>query len=258
MDQLIGKVLHDRYQLRSRLGDRFRRRTFLACDSQVTAQSAGTVQASSAANANQPEGSRVEVTMTSQTLEILIPSRAGDLGFLAVVFLALIANLIYLPFGLTIVYVAFSAESPTVSNGADLISFIVVQCFRSTVIFIGLWMIAVPFLGLRDYFLQRRLQITPAEIMLSVFFAPNLPARFPALLRANRRDIVKLERTQRWYRQEGEGAIEVPPELNLWAGTTKFDLNGSGWLRQGNLSEPELDWLAQLLSDWLNLPITGR
>jgi hypothetical protein len=40
------------------------------------------------------------------------------------------------------------------------------------------------------------------------------------------------------------------PRLIVWAGTSKYELC-SGEV----LTDPELDWLAQKLSDWLELPI---
>ena len=46
------------------------------------------------------------------------------------------------------------------------------------------------------------------------------------------------------------GRIEVKPQINIWAGTKKFRIGGGGLL-----SEIELDWLANELSDWLALPI---
>jgi hypothetical protein len=51
--------------------------------------------------------------------------------------------------------------------------------------------------------------------------------------------------------------VEVPPRINIWAGTTKFDLGGGsfGTLRN-ELSDSELQWLAQELSNWLHLSIS--
>ncbi|MBD2606994.1 serine/threonine protein kinase, partial [Scytonema hofmannii FACHB-248] len=68
---------------------------------------------------------------------------------------------------------------------------------------------------------------------------------------ASRHQILKLERTQTTYKRDSEGnRIEVKPQINIWAGTKKFGIGGSGLL-----SEIELDWLANELSDWLGLPV---
>ncbi|MBD2609651.1 serine/threonine protein kinase, partial [Scytonema hofmannii FACHB-248] len=68
---------------------------------------------------------------------------------------------------------------------------------------------------------------------------------------ASRHQILKLERTQTTYKKDSEGnRIEVKPQVNIWAGTKKFGIGGGGLL-----SEIELDWLANELSDWLGLPV---
>ncbi|NET60179.1 MAG: hypothetical protein F6K47_29760 [Symploca sp. SIO2E6] len=62
---------------------------------------------------------------------------------------------------------------------------------------------------------------------------------------------MKLERTQTTYKKGYKGRmIEVKPQINIWAGTKKFGIGGDGLL-----SEIELDWLANELSDWLGLPV---
>ena len=45
--------------------------------------------------------------------------------------------------------------------------------------------------------------------------------------------------------------VEVPPQINIWVGTKKIAFGGGG-----DLTAPEVDWLAQELSSWLDLPIT--
>ncbi|MDZ8029261.1 MAG: serine/threonine protein kinase [Nostoc sp. SerVER01] len=47
--------------------------------------------------------------------------------------------------------------------------------------------------------------------------------------------------------------VEVRPELILWAGVHKYQLAGSDGVIN---SEPEIEWLAQELSNWLDIPIT--
>lgn len=51
-----------------------------------------------------------------------------------------------------------------------------------------------------------------------------------------------------WGRGGSRNLELNPPHLTLWSGVRKYELGHS-------LSKLELDWLAQELSDWLNLPI---
>lgn len=68
----------------------------------------------------------------------------------------------------------------------------------------------------------------------------------------SRDDISKLEYTKRSFKKDSDGdRIEVKPQIIIWAGTQKYEIGSNGLL-----SEPELDWLAHELSDWLGLPIT--
>jgi serine/threonine protein kinase len=65
-----------------------------------------------------------------------------------------------------------------------------------------------------------------------------------------REDVIKLEMTRLSYRTGEKGKqIEVPPRINIWAGTQKIAIGGSGW------SDAELNWIAQVLAERLNLPI---
>lgn len=65
-----------------------------------------------------------------------------------------------------------------------------------------------------------------------------------------RRDIHRLERIEKIHKRDSDGdQIEVPASLTIWSGNQEYKLE---------LSEPELDWLAEELSDWLGLPITKK
>lgn len=56
----------------------------------------------------------------------------------------------------------------------------------------------------------------------------------------------------------------VPPHINIWAETKKFVFGDSVHLSTaspsppGRLTDSEVYWLAQAVSDWLNLPITVK
>ena len=89
---------------------------------------------------------------------------------------------------------------------------------------------------------------------------------------ASRNNLYKLTYVKRLYRQDSEGGIEeVPPELKIWAKQLgNYDalyrdisyrigqsVSADSKTRfYGRLTTPELDWLAQELSNWLGLPIS--
>ncbi|MDF5733993.1 MAG: hypothetical protein PUP92_39995 [Rhizonema sp. PD38] len=106
-----------------------------------------------------------------------------------------------------------------------------------------IWSILFSLLG------KVRLRITQSSISLSyeILWLLCKPS-----LTAPRQNIAKLERTRLSYKTDSEGgSVAIPPQINIWAGTKKFALGA-----KDSLSVPELDWLAQNLSSWLNLPIT--
>jgi serine/threonine protein kinase len=65
-----------------------------------------------------------------------------------------------------------------------------------------------------------------------------------------REEISAIKVSPRSHKDTGEGKIEVPPKLILWFGGQKIELGS------GILNESDLAWLAQELSNWLNLPVT--
>jgi serine/threonine protein kinase len=74
------------------------------------------------------------------------------------------------------------------------------------------------------------------------------------LLRPTRRqDILLLNRTTKVAKLPfvKQVTINVNPGIILWVGTKKIEIGGDG-----RLTEPEIDWLAQELSDYLGMPIT--
>ncbi len=69
-----------------------------------------------------------------------------------------------------------------------------------------------------------------------------------------RKHIVKLELTKRFSHKDADGdRVETKPQINIWAGVKKYEFGGAGML-----VDPELDWLAWELSDWLGLPIESN
>ncbi|NDJ20404.1 protein kinase [Nostoc sp. B(2019)] len=69
-----------------------------------------------------------------------------------------------------------------------------------------------------------------------------------------RQSITKLVYIPQHFTKDSEGnRVDVPPQLDVWSGIYKYRLGGAGG---GIKHEAELEWLANELSDWLDLPIT--
>jgi serine/threonine protein kinase len=68
--------------------------------------------------------------------------------------------------------------------------------------------------------------------------------------RSSRREAInKLERSELIWKKDSDGdRFQIPANLIIWAGKQEYHLNF-------NLTDPELDWIASELSDWLGLPI---
>jgi serine/threonine protein kinase len=188
---------------------------------------------SSLAITTKPVGSKVKVINTRQMLEILIPPRGFHLGLIPIIGFAIAWN----SFLVMWYSVAFSMWS---SGGLFAALFAI---FHLGVGFYLIWTILFTLFG------QLRLCITQQEISLT---RELLGVKCPPSLTAARQNIAKVELTRLSYKRDSEGgSVAVHPQINIWAGTKKFELAGKGYL-----TEPELDWLAEILSSWLNLPIT--
>ncbi|MBD6614906.1 serine/threonine protein kinase [Komarekiella sp. 'clone 1'] len=69
-----------------------------------------------------------------------------------------------------------------------------------------------------------------------------------------RQSITKLVYIPQHFTKDSEGnRVDVPPQLDVWSGIYKYRLGGTDG---GIKHEAELEWLANELSDWLDLPIT--
>jgi hypothetical protein len=75
---------------------------------------------------------------------------------------------------------------------------------------------------------------------------------------APRHHINKLVYIPKHFTKDSEGSqIQVLPQVVVWAGVQKYELGGNGINGSGvsGSTEPEIQWLAHELSDWLELPI---
>lgn len=93
---------------------------------------------------------------------------------------------------------------------------------------------------------RQRLEITPRQITLSVMIAGIRWRRRQADKTAI--DRVVLQRAKRIENQTE--VIRNPASLTIWAGREAF------FLEEGLLTEADIDWLADEISRWLDLPLT--
>ena len=179
-----------------------------------------------------PVGSKVQVMNTRQTLEILIPPRGFHIGLLPSIKFAIALNCF-----LAIFY-RISCYNCHFSGGTVIVQLAIIHLIGSSQVISSI---------LPALFGTVRLRITQSEISLRSEISGL--GSFSSLT-APRRNTIKIELTRRSF-VDTDSRIVVHPQINIWAGTKKFPL-GDG----GGLTAPELDWLAEVLSDWLNLPIT--
>jgi hypothetical protein len=181
----------------------------------------------------QPVGSQVQVTNTRQMLEILIPPRGFHPGLIPMIGFAIGWN--------SFLVMWYGIAFATWNSGGWFAALFAI-CHLGAGLWI-IWEILFTLLG------KVRLRINQSEITLSweILGKRCLPS-----LSAARQNIAKVELTRLSYKKDSDGdRVAVPPQINIWAGTKKFPLGG-----KDTLTAPELEWLAQDLSNWLKLPIT--
>lgn len=188
-----------------------------------------------------PVDSKVCVVNTQDLLEIFIPPKVHPLIFLGI---AVMAGWFWGISKWVLNWLSIILSNWSISNlfaGAILLSFL---CY-------GLWMLwlqrgLIPN-TLFALFGCVRLRINQSEISLSreMFGLVRLP-----VLISPRRYIHKLEVTP--LIKKGPDESDIPPDIKIWVGAQVFKLGN----QDERLSVQELEWIAQNLSHWLNLPIT--
>jgi serine/threonine protein kinase len=176
---------------------------------------------------DQPANSEVSLTKNADCLEILLPPwgfdwHVGLASFMSVVFLAPL----FIPLQV-----------------GDFASFI-------ALLFTLSWM-GIPFLGIVLSALggQIRLRIDRQQIS-STYQLFGFEFKYPRP--SSSQAISKLECTS----QRPKSWFNRRPKLIIWAKGRKYELNGRipGWGKL--LTEPEIDWLAHEISEWLGMPIS--
>jgi serine/threonine protein kinase len=184
----------------------------------------------------QPTHSKVILTKTAESLEILFPTAAsnpaGLIGLISLGGFAIAWN------SFLVMWTGFALAIPFPINiGFSLFSlpFWIVGLSMAGGVIFGLW-------G------RVRLRLNEQQIRQDFeLFGFKRSVTPPS----QRQDITKLEITKAFFKKDSDGdRIEIKPKLLIWAGTRKYGCFGNGIVTQ-----PELEWLAQELSSWLNLPI---
>ncbi|ACB50910.1 serine/threonine protein kinase [Crocosphaera subtropica ATCC 51142] len=181
----------------------------------------------------QPTGSKIRLRQTLEMFDILIPPHGFHLALIPLIGFAVAWN--------SFLLVWYAGALATWSSGGWFAALFAI-CHLG--VGIGLiWAILFALFG------TIRLRITSSEIIL-VYKILGLVCS--PWLKASRQDIIKLEQTALSYKKDSDGdQVQIPSKINIWAGTKKFSLGD-------NLSDPELDWLAYNLSNWLKLPISKQ
>jgi len=68
--------------------------------------------------------------------------------------------------------------------------------------------------------------------------------------------INKLVKADSYHTKDGDGdQVYMPMALTIWAGTKEYTISSQ---TKAYLSNPEIEWLAAELSQWLGMPITNK
>ncbi|MBC1239589.1 serine/threonine-protein kinase [Nostoc sp. 2RC] len=185
---------------------------------------------------SKPPDSKIQLTKNRDSLEILIP----PVGFHSSIILSGVFAIAWNSFILTWTIGALLAPFPV------NIPFALFSLPFWGAGFSMMYKILFPLFG------RVRLRLDPQQI---TFTNELLGFKFNRTQRTPRQHVRKLVYTpKRFEINLNSGTrVEVRPQLILWSGVNKYQLAGYGGAIN---SEPEIEWLAQELSDWLDIPIT--
>lgn len=184
---------------------------------------------------NQPAGSKIKLKSDENTLEILIPPVGWQSSLVLTGWFAIVWNAFILFWTIGAVAVPFPTKIP-------------------------LALFSIPFWGAGFVLLYKvfftlygriRLRLNWGQISLTKElwgFKVHHPRPAP------REHINKLIYIPPKSTTDSDGGrVEMPPQIIIWAGVHKYHLGGANGAIK---SEPEVEWLAHELSNWLGIPIT--
>jgi len=210
------------------------------------------VQTSSTEHINRPIESKIQLHKQKDSLGIIIPSAGlrqsgrGAIGYLSsgssIGYFSVVA-IFWNYFILIISVTAFSIPFPM--NILFLLPTIPFWCA-------GFWMVYFILISLYGH--STYLKIDSVQIYrYQKLFGKRV---FFSIKNSPRNSITQLVYTPKHIAKNDDGdEFEVPPTLSILAGLKKFQING---FFSPQPKQEQLEWLAQELSDWLDIPITRK
>jgi serine/threonine protein kinase len=194
-----------------------------------------------ASNLEKPAGSRVQLQKSEEKIKISLPPE----GFTPkLIFLGAFA-------------IAWNAFLLVWTGGA--VSTLLWMSWFFLLFSVPFWFVGLGLLGGIIYCLKGEeiITIDSQEIVaIQRIFGLTLPGK----KKMARQHINKLVKADSYHTKDGDGdQVYMPMTLTIWAGIKKYTIGGreaSNLLAY--LSEPEIEWLASELSQWLGIPITNR
>jgi hypothetical protein len=198
-----------------------------------------------ASNLEKPAGSRVQLQKSEEKIEIsLLAKDHKDHGLIYRSICFILGVIVYV----SLVAIALSFLSallvPTVEavSGGDWFFLL----FSLPFWFVGLGMLFGLIYSVLIYSLKGK-EIIPITIDSQGFLLTDKEKMA--------RKINKLVIDDSYHTKDGD-RVYVPMTLTIWAGIKKYTIDTIG--TYSGLSEPEIEWLAAELSQWLGIPITNK
>jgi serine/threonine protein kinase len=184
-----------------------------------------------------PVGSKILLKKHANSIEIFIPPYGFHPGLIFIAFFAIAWN------SFIFTWTGFALLAPFPIN----LTFSLFSLpFWAAGIFLAMGVL-FPLFG------SVRLCITQ-ELIVLTWELFGLKYNYPRP--APRRNIEQLTYIPKHSKRDSDGdRIQVPAQIAIRAGVKEFQLGGSG---SGINNEIELEWLAEELSEWLDLPITRQ
>ena len=191
----------------------------------------------------QPYGSKIQLSKNQDALEIIVPPRFPSSLFFTGMF-ATIWNSFILFWTIGALSVSFPLNIPFALLSLPFWS-------------VGLSMVYTVLFHLYGHV---RLHINQQQITLT---HELLGFKFHRSRPLPRENIIKLVYLPTHHITDFEGnRVQVPAGLDIWVGVQKYKISASGIshtrvksVSHCFISEPEIEWLADELSDWLGIPI---
>jgi serine/threonine protein kinase len=186
-----------------------------------------------------PFGSKLQIKKTRDRLEILLPPK--DFSLIALVTFVIVCGFFSYFYSL-----GLSALSMFYQNIASRGEFGIVA-----ILYFGLCL-AIVLSGVYVFvsiYSSVKLIISPLKISLSYYLFTSKWKH----QQAKTEHVQKIELSSPVYRKDFIGNDIIQKKINIWAGTQQISFGAWGlrWLTQ-----PELEWISNSLSEWLEIPVT--